>query len=63
MDCCVTDEGLFVAMQKIGKRPPQVKQMMEGWMDYYRHQANFHEHGQTTLTTQGFSSDGESDQE
>lgn len=65
LDCCVTEGGILVAQQKIPKRPLLVAQMLEKWLDFYR-----------TLThrplssppspdshTQGYSSDGDSDQE
>lgn len=59
-ECYVTQEGHFVAIQKIGKRPPVVSQMMEMWLDHYRQQANREEQ---LATQHGFSSDGDSDQE
>ncbi|KAL4232094.1 Ubiquitin thioesterase Zranb1 [Mactra antiquata] len=37
LECYVTQEGHFVAMQKVGKPPALVGQMIEMWLDYYRH--------------------------
>ncbi|XP_046358529.1 ubiquitin thioesterase zranb1-like [Haliotis rufescens] len=64
LDCVVTKGGILVAAQKLGKRPALVKQMVEEWLDHYRQLS----HGippthQTSLSSQTFSSDGESDQE
>ncbi|KAK3595311.1 hypothetical protein CHS0354_004463 [Potamilus streckersoni] len=58
MDCCVTDDGLLVAVQNIGKRPPLVKEMIEKWLDHYRQQSS---QLTDTLPTQTFTSDWESD--
>lgn len=58
-ECYVTQEGHFVAIQRIGKRLPVVNQMLEMWLDHYRQQAN----REAQLTAQGFSSDADSDQE
>ncbi|XP_045188883.2 ubiquitin thioesterase zranb1-like [Mercenaria mercenaria] len=59
-DCLVTQEGLFVAIQKIEKRPALVGQMVEVWLDHYRHEAN--KRSQRGNTSQ-YSSEDESDQE
>ncbi|KAK0146033.1 Ubiquitin thioesterase Zranb1 [Merluccius polli] len=47
LDCCVTDGGLLAAMQKSSRRrsPPLVTQMVERWLDRYRHP-----HPRTTLS-------------
>ena len=39
LDCCVTDGGLLAALQKSSRRrsPPLVTQMVERWLDRYRH--------------------------
>lgn len=62
LDCFVTQDGLFVAIQKIGKRPPHVKQMMEVWLDHYRHLGHFSD-DPAQVDAQQFSSDGDSDQD
>lgn len=36
LDVCVTDGGLLVAQQKLGKRPLLVAQMLEEWLNHYR---------------------------
>lgn len=38
LDCCVTEGGMLVAMQKSLRRrnPPLVTQMVEKWLDRYR---------------------------
>lgn len=59
-DCLVTQEGLFVAIQKIEKRPALVGQMIEVWLDHYRHEA--HKCSHTRITSE-CSSEDESDQE
>ncbi|CAL8305744.1 unnamed protein product [Boreogadus saida] len=39
LDCCVTEGGLLAALQKSSRRrsPPLVTQMVERWLDRYRH--------------------------
>ncbi|XP_060573109.1 ubiquitin thioesterase zranb1-like [Ruditapes philippinarum] len=59
-DCIVTQEGLFVAIQKVEKRPELVSQMVEVWLDHYRHEANKRSH---PANTSQYSSEEESDQE
>lgn len=39
LECYVTQEGHFVAIQKVANRPANVGQMIEMWLDYYRHDA------------------------
>ena len=39
----MTQDGLFVGIQKVGKRSLAVRQMIEVWLDYYRHEANLSE--------------------
>lgn len=65
LDCVVTKGGCLVALQKLGNHPPAVKQMLEEWLDHYRHiiHPRVSSGSQSALATQTFSSDGESDQE
>ncbi|CAK8689192.1 unnamed protein product [Clavelina lepadiformis] len=37
LDCHMTDDGLLVARQHPGKRPPSVTRLIEEWLDHYRH--------------------------
>lgn len=37
LDCLVTNNGVLVAKQKQGKRPPLVARMLDQWLDHYRH--------------------------
>ncbi|WAR22061.1 ZRAN1-like protein, partial [Mya arenaria] len=60
-DCYVTPDGHFVAMQKVGQSPVLVKQMLEMWVDHYRQQAV--PGNENTIIAQGYSTDGESDQD
>ncbi|XP_068154279.1 LOW QUALITY PROTEIN: ubiquitin thioesterase trabid [Drosophila tropicalis] len=64
LDVCVTDGGLLVAQQKLGKRPLLVAQMLEEWLNHYRRIAQvitapFVRRPQITH----YSSDGDSDEE
>ncbi|KAH8268652.1 hypothetical protein KR026_011275 [Drosophila bipectinata] len=64
LDVCVTDGGLLVAQQKLGKRPLLVAQMLEEWLNHYRRIAQvitapFIRRPQITH----YSSDGDSDEE
>lgn len=59
LDCLVTQDGLFVAIQKVRERPPLVGQMIEGWLDHYRQEV----HGTPCTQITTYSSDDESDQE
>lgn len=65
LDCVVTKGGCLVALQKTGKRPLMIKQMVDEWLEHYRQlpQVTMATNKQTTLAAQTFSSDGESDQE
>ncbi|XP_041370674.1 ubiquitin thioesterase ZRANB1-like [Gigantopelta aegis] len=64
LDCCVTKGGILVALQKLGKRPLLVKQMVDEWLDHYRQLSHvIPPPHQTSLSSQNFSSDGESDPE
>ncbi|EDW28099.1 GL27321 [Drosophila persimilis] len=64
LDVCVTDGGLLVAQQKLGKRPLLVAQMLEEWLNHYRRIAQvitapFVRRPQITH----YSSEGDSDEE
>lgn len=65
MECLVTKGGILVAVQKLGKRPVIVRQMLDEWLDRYRQLAQLQESHQsaTAHPTQTFSSDGETDDE
>lgn len=66
MDCYVTKGGLLVALQRRGRRPAAVKQMVDEWLDRYRQLAAAQASpasNQHTISAHNFSSDGESDQE
>ena len=39
LDCYVTDDGFFVARQRLGKRPPSLTRLVDAWLDHYRHMA------------------------
>ncbi|KAH3787027.1 hypothetical protein DPMN_165146 [Dreissena polymorpha] len=60
-DCIVTQEGHFVAIQHVGKCPIMVKQMLDVWLDHYRQKAASSD--ADNIGTQGFSTDGDSDQD
>lgn len=59
LDCTVTDSGIFVAKQKIPKKPLLVAQMMEEWFDFYRNSCGLATAG--VVTTQDYSSDADSE--
>ena len=65
LDCCVTKGGVLVALQKLGKRPLLVKQMVDEWLDHYRQLSHVipPPPAHQTSLSQNFSSDGESDPE
>lgn len=63
LDICVTKAGHTVALQKLGQCPLVVKQMVEEWLDHYRHISHQIIPQPGSLSSQTFSSDGESDQE
>lgn len=67
LDCCVTKGGVLVALQKLGKRPLLVKQMVDEWLDHYRqlsqHMVATSHQASISSSAPTFSSDGESDEE
>lgn len=66
LDCYVTKGGLLVALQRRGRQPMAVKQMVDEWLDRYRQLAASQAgpaSAQLGMTPHTFSSDGESDQE
>ena len=66
VDCFETKGGLLVALQRRGRQPVSVKQMLEEWLDRYRQLSSTGgdlQSNQHSVPTQDFSSDGESDQE
>ena len=64
LHCHKTDGGLLVAIQRMGKRPLVVKQMVDEWLDHYRRLPHHGGSGsQATHIKTTLSSDGESDDE
>ncbi|KAK7110925.1 ubiquitin thioesterase Zranb1-like [Littorina saxatilis] len=66
IDCYETKGGLLVALQRRGRQPVIVKQMLDEWLERYRQAAATEvdpPSRQHSIPTHDFSSDGDSDQE
>ncbi|XP_064089647.1 ubiquitin thioesterase zranb1-like [Macrobrachium nipponense] len=64
LEVCVSEGGVLVAQQHITKKPLTVAQMTEEWLNHYRRLAQMeHAPYHRPLTTQGYSSDGDSEEE
>ncbi|XP_018015625.1 ubiquitin thioesterase trabid [Hyalella azteca] len=64
LEVCQSDTGLLVAQQKLHKKPLPVAQMTEEWLNYYRTMAQMEGAPfARPVTTQNYSSDGDSEEE
>ncbi|KAG0722582.1 Ubiquitin thioesterase trabid [Chionoecetes opilio] len=64
LEVCVSEGGVLVAQQRLTKKPLAVAQMMEEWLNHYRRLAQmecapYHR----PIPSQGYSSDGDSEEE
>ncbi|KAK8728478.1 hypothetical protein OTU49_008968 [Cherax quadricarinatus] len=64
LEVCVSEGGVLVAQQHLTKKPLAVAQMTEEWLNHYRRLAQmecapYHR----PITSQGYSSDGDSEEE
>ncbi|XP_045116374.1 ubiquitin thioesterase zranb1-B-like [Portunus trituberculatus] len=64
LEVCVSEGGVLVAQQRLTKKPLAVAQMTEEWLNHYRRLAQmecapYHR----PIPTQGYSSDGDSEEE
>lgn len=64
LEVCVSEGGVLVAQQHLTKKPLTVAQMTEEWLNHYRRLAQmecapYHR----PITSQGYSSDGDSEEE
>ncbi|XP_076060831.1 ubiquitin thioesterase trabid [Oratosquilla oratoria] len=64
LEVCVSEGGILVAQQHLTKKPLTVAQMTEEWLNHYRRLAQmecapYHR----PIASQGYSSDGDSDEE
>ncbi|MCL4122171.1 UNVERIFIED_CONTAM: hypothetical protein GTU68_017319 [Idotea baltica] len=64
MDVCVTEGGVLVAQQHLSKPPLNVAQMTQEWLNHYRRLAQMEcAPFARPISTQGYSSDGDSEEE
>ena len=64
LDVCVTEGGVLVAQQALTKPPLNVAQMTQEWINHYRRLALMEcAPFNRPVTNQGYSSDGESEEE
>uniref|UniRef100_A0A6M2DDN6 ubiquitinyl hydrolase 1 n=1 Tax=Xenopsylla cheopis TaxID=163159 RepID=A0A6M2DDN6_XENCH len=64
LDVCVTEGGLLVGQQRLHKRPLLVAQMLEEWLNHYRRLVQINTAPFTSAPLlQGYSSDGDTDEE
>ncbi|XP_033219034.1 ubiquitin thioesterase trabid isoform X2 [Belonocnema kinseyi] len=61
LDVCTTEGGIFVAQQKLHKRPLLVAQMLEEWLNHYRRLAQQNVAPFSRATVQDYSSDGDTE--